>query len=92
MSAQYEGLLTSSTGAKLAFLKEVYERSGRLDRSTAQVLIMVQAPYLNQLVRLLKDVGTSPHVVGTDPITIALAVDEAERLSLVERSAEAPSG
>jgi hypothetical protein len=82
MSELFEEVLAAPDEVRIAFLQGLFEKSGIVDGGTRAVWVSVQASYLNQLMRLLKEVGASPHVVGTQPVTVAVDVREAARIPL----------
>ena len=82
MPESFEGAGSAPLQVKIAFLQGLFENSGVIDEQTRSVRIPIQVSYLNQLMRMLKDVGASPHVVGTEPVTVEVGVDEAARIPL----------
>ena len=82
MQDSFEGAFSAPVQVKVAFLQGLFEYSGVIDKQAKCVRIPIQASYLNQLVRMLKEVGASPHIVGTEPVTVEIGVEEAARIPL----------
>ena len=82
MSEPLEEVRGAPDEVKIAFLQGLFEKSGIVDGDTRTVCVPIQVSYLNQLIRLLKDVGASPHVVRMQPVTVAVDVLDAARIPL----------
>jgi len=67
---------------KVAFLQGLFESKAVVNVESKTVMVPVQASYLNNLMRILKDVGTSPHVIGMEPLMVAVDIREAARIPL----------
>ncbi len=73
---------TAPNHLKIAFLQRLFESSAIVNAESKCVCVPVPPSHLNDVIRLLKDVGASAKVVGTDPIMVALGIEEAARIPL----------
>jgi hypothetical protein len=82
MSESIERAHAAPNNVKVAFLQGLFESSGIVNARSKAVWVPVGPSYLNHIIRLLKDVGASPHVVGTEPVMVAVDAAEAARIPL----------
>jgi hypothetical protein len=80
--------LSTDRDFKVHRFQELYEKSGWLTESSKLVILPVESYYLNATVHTLKDLGVSSHVVGVDPITIAVSAEDAQRIPLFNPASE----
>jgi len=73
---------TAPDHLKVAFLQRLFESSATVNASSKSVWVPIPPSHLNDVIRLLKDVGASASVVGTDPVMVALGIEEAARIPL----------
>ncbi len=72
---------------RIAFLQDLFEKSAKISPKERAVVIPVSSFSLVALVRLLKDLNVPSHIFGTDPISVAVRVDDAVRLPLFNAEA-----
>jgi hypothetical protein len=73
---------TAPADFKVAFLQGLFESAGEVNVRSKAVWVPVPPSHLNEVVRILRDVGVSAHVVGTDPIMVAVDIEDAARIPL----------
>ncbi|MDA4113225.1 MAG: hypothetical protein OK474_04180 [Thaumarchaeota archaeon] len=72
----------------MIFLQSFFERSAEISTKDRLVVLSVSSFHLLNVLRLLKELGVATHIFGTEPVTIAVSVDDAARVPLFNPKAE----
>jgi hypothetical protein len=73
---------------RVIFLQSFFERSAEVDAKDRLVILSVSSFHLLNILRLLKDLGVTAHTFGTEPVSVAVSVDDAARVPLFSPKAE----
>ncbi len=69
--SELERIQSASRDLRIAFLRDLFEKSAKISPKERAVVIPVSSFSLVALIRLLKDLNVPSHVFGTNRISVA---------------------
>lgn len=72
MESSLSWIHTAPEGVRISFLQGFFESAGEIDDSTMTLVAPVLPSFVEDILRLLVELGVRAAVVGIDPPTIAL--------------------
>jgi len=67
---------------RVVYLQGFFEKSAKVVAKDRLVLLPVSSLYLLNVLRLLRELDVATHIFGTDPNSIAVSINDAERIPL----------
>jgi len=72
----------SSPDLRVIFLQSFFERSAEISVKDGLVILSVSSFHLLNILRLLKELGVTTHIFGTEPVSLAVSVADAAKIPL----------
>jgi hypothetical protein len=73
---------------RVIFLQSFFERWAEVSAKDRLVILSVSSFHLLNILRLLKDLEVTVHTFGTEPVSVAVSVEDAARVPLFSPKAE----
>jgi hypothetical protein len=73
---------------RVIFLQSFFERSAEISIKDGLVILSVSSYHLLNILRLLKELGVTTHIFGTEPVSLAVSVEDAAKVPLFNSKAE----
>lgn len=73
---------SASRDLRVVYLQGFFEKSAKVLVRERLVLLPVSSLYLLNIIRLLRELNVATHILGTDPISIAVSVSDAAKIPL----------
>jgi hypothetical protein len=83
METELHWIHSTPQGFRIAFLQGFFESGGEVDASTMTLQATVLPWYVQDILRLLRELEVEPVIVDVDPPTIAVGLREAARIPLL---------
>ena len=74
----------SSPDLRVIFLQSFFERSAEISTKDRLVILSVSSFHLLTILRLLKELGVTTHIFGTEPVSVAVSVADAAKVPLFD--------
>ena len=74
----------SSPDLRVIFLQSFFERSAEISTKDGLVILSVSSFHLLTILRLLKELGVTTHIFGTEPVSVAVSVADAAKVPLFD--------
>ncbi|MGA2664558.1 MAG: hypothetical protein ABSF83_06425 [Nitrososphaerales archaeon] len=84
--SDFDGMRSAPRHLRICFLQEFFERSAKIRAEARLVVLPVTSLALLSVIRLLGDLDVHTHVFGTEPISVAVSVDDAARVPLFDQA------
>src|SRR3984957_11341342 len=83
-----ESIRSSPHDLRVIFLQAFFEKSAEISPKDGLVILPVISPHLLNVLRVLRELEVAAHIFGTEPISVAVSVDDAARIPLFNPTAE----
>ena len=74
---------SGSRGVKISFLQGFFESAGELDPVRRSMIAPVLPDYVEDIMRIFKDLNIQVSIVDADPVTISVSLKEAIKIPLL---------
>jgi len=79
---------SSPPDMRVIFLQGFFEKSAEVDLKERLVILPVIPSHLLNVLRVLKELEVTTHIFGTEPISVAVSIDDAARIPLFNPAAK----
>jgi hypothetical protein len=83
MESQINWIHTAPEGVRMSYLQGFFEAAGEIDDTTMTLVVPVLPLFIDDILRLLGELGVKPPVVDLDPPTLALDLRVVKRIPLL---------
>ena|SRR5580704_13853103 len=80
--------IRSPNDLRVIFLQAFFEKSAEISLKDRLVILPVTSSHLLNVLRLLRELEVATHIFGTEPISVAVSVDDAARVPLFNPAGE----
>jgi hypothetical protein len=77
-----DSIRSSPPDLRVIFLQAFFEKSAEVSPKDRLVILPVTSSHLLNVLRILRELEVATHIFGTEPISVAVSVDDAAKVPL----------
>jgi len=86
--SEFDRMLSARRDLKVGFIQSLFEGSATISAKDRIVVLPVTSFEVLGVLRLLSDLNVHTHIFGTEPISVAVSVEDAARVPLFDGGAK----